>query len=264
MELVMPDTDRTLPSCSASASRCTYTFGNALVGAAEILKDRILQRAADVLMTAGKQDLGLIPGGVKCLRTGREISLSTISQLLNESERVAVHHFRAPVAAETVTADEALRLHGLPHTLFSFGAHLAWVEVDELTGTVDVVRYLAVSDCGKVINPQIYEQQIHGGIAQGLGYALCEDFEVYDGRALTPDLATYIIPTAMDVPEIDSIPVEIYEPTGPFGLKGVGEIATNGPLPAVANAVADACGIRIFQPPLTPERILKALRDQQN
>jgi CO/xanthine dehydrogenase Mo-binding subunit len=96
-----------------------------------------------------------------------------------------------------------------------------------------------------------------------LGLALSEDFEVVGGKIMTPDLMTYVIPTASDLPEIDSVPVEIYEPTGPFGLKGVGEIATNGPLPAIANAVADALDVRVFRFPLTPERILQALNNKR-
>ncbi len=262
VELILPDTDLTLPSGSASASRCTYTFANALVGAAEILRGRILERAADMLM-GRTEELALVPGGIRRLTDGRELSLGFLARFLNESERTATCRFRAPIATDRVTTDEGLRLHGMPHTLFSYGAHLAWVEIDELTGQVDVKRYLAVSDCGKVINPQTYEQQIHGGIAQGLGLALSEDFEVVDGKVMTPDLMTYVIPTASDLPKIDSVPVEIYEPTGPFGLKGVGEIATNGPLPASANAVADALGIRVCRFPLTPERILEALQDKR-
>jgi len=263
MELILPDTDLTLPSGSASASRCTYTFANALIGAAEILKERILQRSADMLMARGAEELALVPGGVRRLTDGRELSLEFLAQFLNDSERVVTYRFRAPIAPDHVTLDEGLRLHGMPHTLFSYGAHLAWIEIDELTGQVDVKRYLAVSDCGKVINPETYEQQIHGGIAHGLGLALSEDFEAVDGKIMTPDLMTYIIPTASDLPKIDSVPVEIYEPTGPFGLKGVGEIATNGPLPAIANAVADALGIRVFRFPLTPERILEALKNKR-
>ena len=263
MELILPDTDLTLPSGSASASRCTYTFANALIGAAEILKERILQRAADMLMAPHPDELALIPGGVRHLTDGRELSLELLAQFLNESERVATYRFRAPTATDQVTSDERLRLHGMPHTLFSYGAHMAWIEIDELTGQVDIKRYLAVSDCGKVINPETYVQQIHGGIAQGCGLALCEDFEVVDGKIVTPDLMTYVIPTASDLPEIDSVPVELYEPTGPFGLKGVGEVATNGPLPAIANAVADALGVRVFRFPLTPERILEAVKHQR-
>jgi CO/xanthine dehydrogenase Mo-binding subunit len=196
------------------------------------------------------------------LPSGREIELSKMAQMLNDDERVAIHHFRAPTARDTLDIEDDLKLHGLPHTLFSYGAHVACVEVDELTGAVEVKHYLAVHDCGKVINPQIYDQQIQGGIAQGLGFALYEEFEVQDGRILTPDLFTYTIPTAADVPEIVSIPVEIHEPTGPFGLKGVGEIATSGPLPAIANGVADACDIRLFRSPLSAESIRMAIQEQ--
>ncbi|MEW6348054.1 MAG: xanthine dehydrogenase family protein molybdopterin-binding subunit [Thermodesulfobacteriota bacterium] len=262
MELVLPDTDRTLPSGSASASRCTYTFGNALIGAAETLKARILQRAADLVMAPARNEMALIPGGVRHLVSGRELPLAAMADFMGEGERVAVHHFRAPVAAEQFDVGPGLRLHGFPHTLFSYAAHLALVEVDELTGETTVCRYLAVSDCGTVVNPQIYEQQIHGAVAQGIGFALMEDFSTEEGRIGTPDLATYLIPTAADIPDMESVAVQIFEPTGPFGLKGVGEIATSGPLPAIANAVADACGARICRYPMTPERILKALRGQ--
>jgi len=263
IDIILPDTDQTLPSGSASASRCTYTFGNALIEAAETLKERILQRAADLLMVPNKDELALTPGAVRHLKSGREFSLSRVAQLLNPVERAAIGHFRAPVATDCLGIPDDLRLHGFPHTLFSYGAQAASVEVDELTGAVDVKRYLAVNDCGNIINPETYEQQIQGAIAQGLGYALCEDFEVAEGKALTPDFSTYTIPTSADVPEIESIPVELYEATGPFGLKGVGEIAVNGPLPSVANAVADASGVRIFQTPLTPERVLATIREKE-
>ncbi len=262
IELILPDTDRTLPSGSASASRCTYTFGNALIGACETLKLRILQRAADLLMVDDCDETALIPGAVRHLPTGREIPLHRLATFMNESERTATQRFRAPTAKEIPPVGNEIRLHGFPHTLFSYGAHLVRVEVNELTGVVDVKRYLSVSDCGKIINPHVYEQQIQGAIAQGIGYALSEEVQVNEGKVLTADLATFIIPAASDVPEIESQPVEIYEPSGPYGLKGVGEIATNGPLPAIANAVADACGVRIFRSPLTPSRVLRALRER--
>jgi len=96
-----------------------------------------------------------------------------------------------------------------------------------------------------------------------LGYAIYEDFVVEDGKAKTLDFSTYIIPTAMDLPDIESINVELHESSGPFGMKGAGEINTNGPLPAVANGVADALDIRIFRSPLTGERILMALKEKK-
>ena len=134
MELVLPDTDLTLPSCSASASRCTYTFGNALIGAAEILKERILLRAADMLMARGQRILPLFLEVSGALPMGGSCPWNFWRKFLNESERIATYRFRAPVATDQVTADEGLRLHGMPHTLFSYGAHLAFVEIDELTG----------------------------------------------------------------------------------------------------------------------------------
>lgn len=260
IELVLPDTDKTLPSGSASASRCTYTFGNALIGACDALRNRILQRAADLLMAPSKDEVALVPGGVRHLVSGKDFPLSTLAGFMDKAERVAVSHFRALVAPENFDVGPGLRLHGFPHTLFSYAAHLALVEVDQLTGEITVCRYLAISDCGTVVNPQIYEQQIQGAVAQGIGFALCEDFITTQGRVMTSDFSTYVLPTAADVPEIESVPVEVFEPTGPFGLKGVGEIATSGPLPAIANALADACGVRVFEYPMTPERVLAALR----
>jgi CO/xanthine dehydrogenase Mo-binding subunit len=266
MEVVLPDTAKTLPSGSASASRTTYTFGNALIGAAQILKERILRQSAKIVPAAPGDTTVLVmrPGSIVYLPTGKEIPLSEIAGILDESERVSVFQFQAPVSQARPTEDENLRLHGIPHLIFSYGAHLAYVEVDELTGKVEVRHYLAVTDCGRIINPQIFEQQTQGGIAQGLGYALCEDFVVKDGVIQTPDLSTYIIPTSMDIPEMESVAVELPEETGPFGLKGTGEIVVDGPLPALANAVADACGVRILHAPLTAEKILRALEEKRD
>ena len=262
MELVLPDTSKTLPSGSASASRTTYTFGNALIGAAEILKERIVKCANRVFMNGEGSDIALIPGGVRNIPSGEEISLSEIAGLLGNSERLAVSRFQAPVSTETPAEDPILRVYGVPHVIFSFGAHAAFIEVDELTGRIEVVKYITVTDCGRIINPQLFEQQMQGGVAQGIGYALMEDFVTERGFVNTPDLATYIIPTAMDMPDMDSITVDAYEPTGPFGLKGAGEVACNGPLPAIANALADACGIRVLRSPLTPERVLMAIKNK--
>jgi len=258
-ELVLPDTERTLPSGSAAASRCTYTFGNALIGACEALKQRLLEKAADLLMAGSAAEMALAPGKVHHLVSGREIPLAGLASFMAESEKTITHRFRAPTAPDRIAVSEEVRIHGLGHAVFSYAAHLACVEVDELTGAVDVRHYLSISDCGRVINPQAYEQQIQGGVAQGLGYALMEDFQVRDGQVETRDLATYILPTAMDVPDMDVEAVQTHETTGPFGLKGVGEIGTSGPVPAIANAVADAVGVRLPCWPLTAERVLEAM-----
>jgi len=259
MEPVLPDTDQTLPSGSASASRTTFTFGKALIRASKLLKRRILERAADLLMEEDPRNLDLVPGEVIHLTSGKRIPLSQIALILNREERFAVARYRAPVSRERPTDREDLRLHGIPHTVFSFGAHLAAVEVDELTGRIAVKKYLVISDCGRLINPRLFEQQVHGGVAQGLGYGLLEDMIVRDGKIMTGDFSTYIIPTALDVPNMVSLAIQMEEKSGPFGLKGAGEVAVDAPLPAVANAVADACGVRITRFPMTPERIMEQL-----
>ncbi len=264
VELVLPDTDRTLPSGSSAGSRTTYSFGQALDGAARLLRERIVARAADLWMARGVEEVALVPGAVRHLPTGRELPLSRLASAMGEPERVAVHRWRAPVAADGQRASEAIRLHGFPHRVFAFGVHLALVEVDELTGQLGVDRYLAVTDCGALVNPQLATQQVQGAVAQGLGLALSEELIVQGGRIETSSLRTYLVPTSVDVPEIETLFVPVHEETGPFGLKGVGEIAVNGPVPAVANALADACGIRLPRAPFTPERILAALRGRGN
>lgn len=260
IELILPDTDRTLPSGSASASRCTYTFGNALISASRILNDKILQKAADFMMKKDLNEFTLIPGAIRHLPTGREIPLEKIAHFMDSSEKVVTANFRAPVATDSVTDDETLRLHGMPHTLFSYATSLAYVEVDEITGSVTVDNYLTVSDCGTVLNPQVYEQQIQGGISQGLGLALYEDFGTIDGYMTSADFSTYLTPTAMDVPDVESVALGIYEQTGPFGAKGIGEISTNGPLPAIANALFDATGSIFKKSPITPEMVIESLK----
>ncbi len=263
LTLVLPDTARTLPSGSASASRTTYTYGNALIKATFLLRERVLKRCADLMMVSDLGELALIPGAVCHVTTEREFALGEIARVMDGNERVAVAHFRAPQSCELPDIDPNLRLHGIPHVVFSYGAHLAGVEVDLLTGDIAVKQYLAVSDCGRILNPQLFEQQVQGGIAQGLGYALMEEIPVEKGEMKTLNFSTYLLPTALDIPDMTVITAGGHEATGPYGLKGVGEMPTSGPLPAVANAVADACGIRLRHFPMTPERVLAALKKER-
>jgi CO/xanthine dehydrogenase Mo-binding subunit len=258
IELVQPDTDRTLPSGSSAASRTTYTYGNALIKAAEALRRKLIARAALVLMADTLDPLELLPGCVRDLRTGRDIPLAALAAAMQAEDRVCVSQFLMPVARDALETGKEFVI-GFPHLLFSYAAHVAAVEVDELTGAVEVKAYAAATEAGRVLNPQTFEQQVQGAIAQGIGYALYEEIVAEAGRLLTADFTTYPIPGAQDVPEIDSQPVEIWEPSGPYGMKGVGEVGSNGPLPAIANALWDACGVRIRRSPLSPERVLAAL-----
>ena len=261
MELVLPDTDKTMPCCSSAASRTTYTYVNALIGAAVEMKRRILEKSSILAMAQSAERFVLAPGLVRHLDSGRETPLATLAPMMSAQERVSSNYWRAPIAPDPIRA-ELDSVVGLPHIVFSYAAHLALIEVDELTGRSDVVEYLTVTDAGRIINPQAYEAQVQGGVVQGLGFALWEDYPVLEGRGLATDLSTYLVPTSLDVPDVSALAVQTHEPTGPFGLKGVGEVPIDGPLPAVANALADALNVRIFEAPMTPERILAALESR--
>ena len=143
-----------------------------------------------------------------------------------------------------------------------FIAQFAEVDVDTKTGQVEVVRFVSAVDCGRPINPQLVEGQVEGAVVNGISFALCEDY-VFDsrGKMVNPSFWDYKIYTASDIPEIETIVVNSYEKTGPFGAKSVAEIAINGPGPAIANAVYDATGIRIYELPITPEKVWKKLKE---
>ncbi|MCU0580793.1 MAG: molybdopterin-dependent oxidoreductase, partial [Desulfobacterota bacterium] len=264
LEFVRPDTRETLPGGSASASRTTYTFGRALIDAAAELKQRITEKAAELFGTPDVEEVRLTDSAVRHVPTGWMIPLARMAAELGPEECGAVCSFQAPTAPERPTSDPALQLHGVPHLIFSYGVHLAAVEVDTLTGGVTVEKYLAVSDCGRIVNPALFEQQIQGGIAQGLGFALTEEYRSEQGKVITGDLSTYILPMAVDLPDMESLAVDSFEPSGPQGLKGGGEIGIDGPLPAVANALADACGIRLTRNPFTAERVLRAMLERKD
>jgi len=142
-----------------------------------------------------------------------------------------------------------------------FSAQFADVEVDTETGQVFVRRFVSACDFGTVIHPRMAEGQVDGAVAQGLGYALCEEVLVDDGgRVLNPSFLDYKMFTALDMPEMKVIMLETEEPSGPFGVKAAGEVVINGPAPAVVNAIAAATGVRIRNIPATPERVWRALQ----
>lgn len=256
--LRQPDTVTAYPSGSSSAGRTTYTYGNALIKACEDLKARIINRAGLLLFVDSDKDLRLVPGKVIHPPSSREVPLERLASFMPYEDRVCISQYVAPVCEEVPDTATGFFI-GFPHVIFAYGAHLARVQVDLATGVIRVLDYLAATDGGRVINPAMFDQQVHGGVGQGLGYALTEDLVTHEGRVMSRDLGTYLVPGAMDVPDIVSIQYHNNEDTGPFGLKGIGEVAMNGPLPAIANAVADACGVRLRHAPLTPVRVMEAV-----
>jgi carbon-monoxide dehydrogenase large subunit len=151
-----------------------------------------------------------------------------------------------------------------PNCTWPFGTHLAVVEVDEATGQVDLVRFIAVDDCGNKINPMIVDGQIHGGVAQGIGQALWEG-AVYDeqGQLLSGSMLDYALPKASRLPTFELAETVTPSPVNPLGVKGIGEAGTIGSTPAVVNAVVDALsgyGIRHLDMPLTAPKVWRAMQ----
>jgi CO/xanthine dehydrogenase Mo-binding subunit len=136
--------------------------------------------------------------------------------------------------------------------------------VDTETGEVDVLKAVACHDIGRAINRAACEGQIVGGANQGLGYAVMEEFKLQDGKITTPSLSEYLLPTSLDMQPVQAIILESGSGVGPFGSKGIGEPSLTPAAPAVANAVADAIGVRIHELPLSPERVLRALDEKAN
>jgi len=144
---------------------------------------------------------------------------------------------------------------GIPYAVFGFGAHMAEIEVDSELGTVRVLKITAAHDVGRAINPTLIEGQVEGGAAQGLGQALMEEF--FPGKG--ENLHDYLIPSAGDMPPVESILIEDPAPIGPFGAKGIGEQAVIPTAPAILNAIHDAVGVRIHRVPATPDRVRAAI-----
>jgi len=258
LEVVQPDTEISHPSGSASAGRTTYTYGKALIRACELMTSKLIRRAALMLMIDEPGGFTLVPGAVRHLPTGKEVALSAMAVMLPRDDRVCVSEYLMPVSREVPPTGKDFAL-GFPHLIFPYAAHLVRIEIDEPTGLVRVCDYLAVTDGGRVLNPLNFHQQIEGGVAQGLGFALMEGLGTCNGQLITKDLSTYLIPTSLDLPDTVSLAAETLEHSGPFGMKGVGEVGMNGPLPAVASALSDALEAYIDRAPVTPEAVLKLL-----
>ncbi len=146
----------------------------------------------------------------------------------------------------------------------AFAVHIVDVEVDPDTGKVDILRYTALQDAGKAVHPSYVEGQIQGGAAQGIGWALNEEYFFNDqGEMVNSSFLDYRMPTSLDLPMIDTVIVEVANPGHPYGVRGVGEVPIVPPMAAIANAVHDAIGVRLDHLPMNPGRVLEALWKQQ-
>jgi len=243
------------PLCLGSfASRVTLIAGNAVVGAAREAKGILFELAAKDLEAPIKD---LVAEEGKIFVIGSPDKSVAISNLAGKSPLIVGRGTYVPAPA---APDPKTGAWNAFHTL-AWGAVLAEVEVDTETGEVDLLRLVCSFDAGKAINPQLVEGQIEGGAGMAQGQAMMEQWQpYYPSLDWQPtNLRDYMIPTAVDVPDVESVIYECPSADGPYGAKGIGEITANVPTPAIASAINKAIGVWINEIPITPEKILRAL-----
>jgi CO/xanthine dehydrogenase Mo-binding subunit len=244
---------------TSSASMALVRGGNAILTAAPKMLNLILDTAAK--FTAEPKDhLRPEEARVVSRQSGKSASYAEIAEYLhaNGLETRVVAGFNVPRFEKAVEGSIEI-----PHWSYMYASAVALVEVNTLTGSTKVLKFFLSPDSGKMINPQSYTGQCEGAIVQGLGFALTEDTQIDEGFIKTNNFTTYIIPTIVDAPEIEINPVETYEKIGPFGAKGLGEIGIIPAGSAIANAICDATGVRVFRLPATPEVVYRALHQKR-
>ena len=252
INLVSPDTFLS-PDCGkTSASRQTYVTGKAAYNAGFKLRSKILRLSNmgnDSLIKIEKNEL-IISNQDK----RQKIDLNTLQLIENDYVLIAEETYDPP----TTSLDE--NGQGIPYAIYGYGAQMAEITVDTELGLLKIDKITAAHDLGKTINPLLAEGQIEGGIAQGIGFALMEEYI----PSKTENLHDYLIPSIGDVPEIESILIEKNDPEGPFGARGLGEHVLIPTAPAIMNALRNATGAIITKLPALPDRILEAIEISKN
>ncbi len=244
------DTDSSVFDYGSYASSTTYISGGGVKVAADRVRQQILDVAGDMLDCA-PEDMSIIDGGIYTPRGASNLTVADIAH-----ETLYGRHRQQIMAKGDFWTDDS------PAPFF---AQFIEVEVDTETGQVRVTRAVNALDLGKAINPALASGQVEGAVTMALGYALSEELKFDEqGRVRNPGFVDYKVMSTLDMPKMTTILVEDTEYTGPFGAKSAGEVPTNGMAPAVANAIYDALGVRIRSLPITPEKILQALDEQEN
>jgi CO/xanthine dehydrogenase Mo-binding subunit len=259
VRMVVPDTDVAPESGPTVASRSTTLMGNAILMAAEMIKKPLMESASELLGLPADRLVArnrLIydrdnPDHCIELKEAAKRSMMLGRRLMGQGWYTPP---RASLDQETG--------QGTPYFVFTYSAQMAEVEVDLKTGEVEVIKLVAAFDIGKAINPRMVEGQIEGGVLMGLGYALMEELVIKDGMTQNLSFQDYIIPTAMDMPEIVPIIVEHPNVHGPFGAKGIGEMPNIPAAPAITNAIANATGARIYDLPAHSERVYDSIKNR--
>jgi len=256
--VIHTDTDVCPWDVGAHASRTTFVAGNSALGAARKVKQMLLEVAGQTL---GESPENLDIRDRMVFSKKDPEKKSPLGKILRSAhyttggKMVMAEHFYDP---NNENLDREFK--GNLSVTYAYGTHGVEVEVDKETGQVKILRYVAAHDVGKAINPMLLEGQVYGGATMGIGYALTERLILENGKVMNPNFLDYKILTAKDVPNIEAIVVETEDPFGPFGAKGIGEPGLVPTAPAIANAIYDAVGVRIKDLPITPEKILTALK----
>jgi CO/xanthine dehydrogenase Mo-binding subunit len=255
VRVLVMDTDLTPDGGPTTASRQTYVTGNAARLAAQTLRNAMAAALAEKY-DVRPQQIRFEDGKVHA--NGQTLPFGEVAKemkAMGQQPRV-LYEYEAPKT-------QPLGSGGDMHFAFSFAAQAAEVEVNTLTGEVAVLRVIAASDVGTVVNPLGLQGQVEGGVMMGLGNALTEEFIMQDGYVVTDHLARYRVPGIMLTPEITSILVEHPTAEGPYGAKGVGEVSSIPTTPAITNAIFNAVGVRIDKLPVDQELIARELWERR-
>jgi len=255
VKVINTDTDVKPWDVGVHASRTSFVAGNSLLGAIGKLKEKLSPKAAEMLKTS-VDDLVYEGGLIKSQETGESVKLDKVVRELHfrpPHELMEVNYFYEPPSQF-----QDKNFKGDVSGNYAFAAQAIEVEVDTYTGNIDVLDVWTSQDVGKVLNPLGLAGQIEGGVLMGVGYCISEDLQMKDGYIVNPNFHDYKLLTTCDVPNIHFYPVETLDKEGPYGAKGVGEAPLIPTAAAIANAVANALGIKINALPLTPESVLRA------
>lgn len=262
VELVHENTSLMPDSGTAAATRQTYNTGNAIKIACENMRKELFEKA--------KIELGLNSTAGLIIENSniivsffpqKKISFKRLAELYKNAENNGtIIEVYGEFTAQTIQMDGETG-QGAPYWPYTFNACAVELEVDTYTGIVTLLKASFAQDAGRAVNPKLLEGQMDGGFAMGLGYAIFEDLNVENGRIKHNRFSKYLIPTAMDMIDVENIIVEDPESTAPYGAKGIGEPVLIPVVPAVLNAIYDAIGVRITEIPVTPERVIKALQE---
>jgi len=261
IQIIPGDTHLTKNSGSSSATRQTFFTGNAVKRVSEELLGKIYHYAS-LEFKSNHVELRIKDGYIfRKDNPNNKLSYWELAKRANK--RGDNLKAEASFFPHTDKPDPKTGQGEKVYVAYTFVTQVIDVEVDTDTGIVEVLKVYTSADIGKAINPKNVEGQIEGGTVQGIGMALMEEQIIREGITLNPDLTGYLIPTSMDTPRFTTQLVENEDSEGPFGAKGIGEPATIATAPAIANAIYDAIEVRIYHLPITPEKILKALKEEK-